>query len=253
MNGEPVEEGDADDADAAQDRDRAAFTRDEAAVRRDAQAEQRDIDTDREDSERGRSGSTRRAYRDAAGQDRESAADDRRAAANDRKAAADDREDAARRIRTLVLDDLTGFYQRGAGLIEIEREVVKSHRTGEPFTLAFVDVDGLKLVNDTYGHRAGDRLIVRVADAIRSLLREYDVVARYGGDEFVCGLLGLEEATARQRFAGLNAILARSGTGTISFGLAQLRLGDTVQRLIDRADHGMYQAKARTRNGDQGQ
>jgi diguanylate cyclase (GGDEF)-like protein len=233
------------DADAAL-RDRRALERDRAADRRDLAGTEREQVEDRADDLNAQNGSTRSAYRTATRSDRASAAEDRVAAAEDRAAAASDRAAAAGQIRALMRDELTGFYQRGVGLAELEREVARSRRTGEPFTIAFVDVDGLKAVNDAEGHDAGDRLIARVADAMRSALRAYDVVIRYGGDEFVCGLLGIAEGPARDRFARMRDDLASVGAGA-SFGVAERRPDESLAEVISRADTAMYDAKGHRR------
>ncbi|MBA2695858.1 MAG: GGDEF domain-containing protein, partial [Actinobacteria bacterium] len=72
----------------------------------------------------------------------------------------------------------------------LEREMARSSRAREALSVAFIDVDHLKQVNDTRGHAAGDRLLQHVADALRSRLRSYDLVVRYGGDEFICVMPG---------------------------------------------------------------
>lgn len=185
------------------------------------------------------------SYRSGARDDRGMAANDRRAAAADRVASAAERESSSELIVSLLHDDLTGLYRRGAGIKELEREVLMSHRTGAPFTVAFIDIDGLKGVNDTDGHEVGDRLIRRVADAATAVLREYDVAVRYGGDEFVCGMQGVEEGTAIERFADMQERLSRRGDGTATVGIAQLRPNETLQDVIVRADRAMYEAKAK--------
>lgn len=164
-------------------------------------------------------------------------------AAADRAAAARDRSAATSEIAALIRDDLTGVYRRREGLTEIEREIVKAHRTGEPFTLAFIDVDGLKSVNDTFGHLEGDRLLARVAAALRTVVREYDLIVRYGGDEFLCGTLGLTLAEAQLRYDQVNELMAAAGGGTASIGVVQLGQDENVEQLIGRADAAMFARK----------
>lgn len=232
---------------AAQDRDRHADQRDAAAVIRDAQGAERERAEDRADDAGARGTATRGAYRSATRADRAAAADDRAAAARDGAASADDRRHAQQRIDALSHDALTGFYQRGAGLIELARDYARGERTGEPFTVAFVDIDGLKRLNDTAGHAAGDEGIHRVATVIRSVLRGYDVLVRYGGDEFLCGTLGLEEAVARDRWTRLQAALDDAGGSTVSFGVVQRRGEESLDDVIRRADDAMYAQKRQRR------
>src|SRR5215213_6767825 len=125
------------------------------------------------------------ADRAGAAEQRAAAARDREQAAIDRQLAAADREQAAAELAAAGVDDLTGALRRGVGLTAVQREVARAHRTGEPLVVAFIDVDGLKQVNDTRGHLAGDRLLQRVVELIQTHLRPYDVIVRVGGDEFV--------------------------------------------------------------------
>jgi diguanylate cyclase (GGDEF)-like protein len=83
-------------------------------------------------------------------------------------------------------------------LVELEHEIDRTRRSNGELVTAFVDVVGLKIVNDTYGHAAGDRLLRNVVTALRKWLRSYDLVIRYGGDEFVC-VLAAADPTVRRR------------------------------------------------------
>ena len=122
------------------------------------------------------------------------------------------------------LDELTGVYTRGLGQEILRHEIDRAHRVGEPFTLAFLDVDGLKALNDREGHAAGDEFLRAVADAIRLKLRSYDPVVRMGGDEFVCGFADTDAVAAGQRVAEIQAALAESHPdATFSAGIAELR------------------------------
>jgi diguanylate cyclase (GGDEF)-like protein len=159
----------------------------------------------------------------------------RRSAGDDRGASSRDREDAS-------LDSLTGAYIRGAGLLQLEREVLRAQRTGKPLTVAFLDVDHLKAVNDTGGHAAGDRLLIRVADTLRHRLRSYDLVIRYGGDEFVCVLPDVGAVEAERRFSLVNADLEHHGS--VSVGVATCRPGEGSSALVERADEALYAARA---------
>jgi diguanylate cyclase (GGDEF)-like protein len=240
----PVESGESVVRDAkASERDRISVDRDGAADQRDVEAAERDLVAFVHDEADGLAGLTRESDRDIARGDRASAADDRLHAAEDREAAAADRSRAADYSDSLLLDSLTHLYRRGAGLNEIKREIKKAQRTKEPLVLAFIDVDHLKEMNDAHGHGAGDRLLGRVATAIRRVVRDYDVVVRYGGDEFLCCILGLDVVEAQARFDGLNATLAAHGGGTASVGVVQLEQGEALEHAIARADAAMYEAK----------
>ena len=120
--------------------------------------------------------------------------------------------------------------------------MMRAKRIGHPFIVAFVDVDGLKATNDSLGHDAGDQLLRRVVDAMRAHLRSYDLVVRFGGDEFVCGLsnLGLNETA--ERFERINVDLS-TDDASVTVGLADLDSGDSLVELIAAADDALYQER----------
>lgn len=118
-----------------------------------------------------------------------------------------------------------------------------SRRTKQPLVVAFVDVDGLKWMNDNHGHAAGDQLLREVVRSIQQALRSYDVVARYGGDEFICALLG-DLSTIHQRFVQVASKLRKATNGlTITTGLAQMLPEDSLEDLVGRADAAMIAAR----------
>lgn len=182
------------------------------------------------------------ADRDAGAQERSHAEGDRGTAHSDRGAGASERDRAS-------MDDLTGAYSRGAGLIEMRREIARVRRAGEAFLVAYVDVDGLKAVNDSRGHAAGDELLRTAAMALAAQLRSYDLVIRVGGDEFVCTLssLTVDEATRRLSLAR-EALLASPLRGSFSFGFAELHVDDDVEELLARADAALYLARHQARS-----
>jgi diguanylate cyclase (GGDEF)-like protein len=172
------------------------------------------------------------------------AAADRERAARDREAAAAERLRLESELQRAHLDDLTGAYRRDMGRVVLAHEVDRARRTDGRFVLAFVDVDGMKVVNDRDGHAAGDRVLQIVVTTIRSRLRSFDPVVRYGGDEFVCGLGGTSLEEARTRFDEIGISVERAAGVGISVGLAELEEGETREHLIARADALLLEAKA---------
>jgi diguanylate cyclase (GGDEF)-like protein len=234
----------------AEDRDRAAALRDRGAEGRDELARLHDLDDD--------AGATYedvllRAERDRhrAAADRAKAADDRKRAADDRAAAARERVearhsqmDAADALSVATTDELTGAWTRRFGLAQVSHELERSHRVGTRLVAAFVDVDGLKHVNDSHGHLAGDDLLRLLGNTLRANLRGYDVLVRYGGDEFLCVMPNLTAAEATSRFEKIAAALRAGDTGhSVTFGLAEAEAGDSLENLIRRADEALLEAR----------
>ena len=223
---------------AAHARDSAARSRDAASAARDVAAAARDRLAARDDPGPATAGGRRARI------DRRRAAEDRRHAAADREHARVDREQLNGALSEAQFDDLTGTYRRATGTLALQAEVDRAHRTGGRLALAFVDVDALKAHNDREGHASGDQLLVDVVASIRSHLRPYDPVVRFGGDEFVCALYGADLEGARMRFDGINAALDRVSHGnSISVGFGVLQAGDTLEELITRGDAALYEAK----------
>ncbi len=231
----------------AEDRDRDAEARDEASEARSERADARDERA--EAREEGASELDVGAAADRAGalRDRRGGASDRTQAADDRDAAAADRALSARERAISSIDEPTGAYRRDSGTLELEREVARAKRTNQPLVLAFADVDGLKVTNDSLGHNAGDQRLRQTVKSIRTRLRSYDLIVRFGGDEFVCALqdITMSEAAAR-RFEAVNADLAETEDGSITVGLADLRSEDSLGDLIARADEALYAQRERT-------
>jgi diguanylate cyclase (GGDEF)-like protein len=146
------------------------------------------------------------------------------------------------------LDELTGAFRRELGRQALSNEMDRARRSDGRFVLAFVDVDDLKLLNDRDGHAAGDRALQGVVTAIRSRLRSFDPIIRFGGDEFVCGLSGTDLFEATVRFDAIRVAVAADANVGISVGLAALAPGDTVDALTERADVAMLAVKAEHRS-----
>jgi diguanylate cyclase (GGDEF)-like protein len=228
------------------ERDRAAKARDQAASARDRAARGRDLAAD----ERERGGRFSTSEREHAARDREQGARDRAEASQDRERAALDREQAGRELAQAGVDGLTGALRRERGLAELEREIARARRSDGRLVLAFVDVDGLKAINDVHGHAAGDQLLRDVALALRSGLRSYDLVVRYGGDEFLCALPGTGIEGARRRFEEVARKLTETRPGaSVSIGLAALADTDALDELTARADAALYAGRGRGSGG----
>lgn len=234
-------------------RDMTAISRDQIAALHDRQLAARDAA--RADDERAVTSADvvlraaenrRRAAIDRAGAaegraraaaDREHAALDREHAARDRLHAQADREVLLRQLAIAETDELTGARTRAAGMGDLEHEIDRARRTNGRLVVAYIDVVGLKAVNDTYGHTAGDELLRRIVQALRSHLRTYDLIVRLGGDEFLCAMSGANRNDARTRFRAIRAALAAEPhSAQIKVGFATLSPQDSVDALIQRAD-----------------
>ncbi|MEX1169792.1 MAG: GGDEF domain-containing protein [Chloroflexota bacterium] len=237
----------------ADTRDLTAATRDAIAKARDDSARRRDARADAIDQSLATSSfpvdAKLQLLRAQAAADRARAAADRDRAAADRVLAALERKQLEDRLRTAHLDDLTGAYRRGMGRLAISNEIDRARRTDGRFVLAFVDVDDMKGINDRDGHAAGDLVLQALVRIIQSKLRPFDPVIRYGGDEFLCGLGGLDLADAEVRFRDIDGTLKREVGSGISVGLATLRPGETPDQLTARADEALLQAKPRRVTG----
>lgn len=138
-------------------------------------------------------------------------------------------------------------------MLELKRELARAKREGESMALAFVDVDGLKQTNDSLGHGAGDQLLREIAYSIRAHLRSYDLIIRYGGDEFLCALVGVTREEAAERFSLVNSDLTASRGASVTVGLAEAEGEDTAEDLIARADEAMYKERQQQERSDPGE
>jgi diguanylate cyclase (GGDEF)-like protein len=155
-----------------------------------------------------------------------------------------DRAESADNLKLATTDELTGALTRRFGLEEVSRELERAHRTGATLVLAFVDVDGLKAVNDSRGHLAGDALLRLLGETLRANVRPYDVIVRYGGDELVCAMPNLSAREAKARFEKIAVALAAADADhSITFGLAEAEPTDSLQELIARADADFLKAR----------
>ncbi|MBB6349792.1 diguanylate cyclase [Nonomuraea muscovyensis] len=149
-------------------------------------------------------------------------------------------------------DPKTGLLNAAAWQREADTEIVRARRTGETLALLIIDIDHFKRVNDRHGHLVGDQVLAGVATTLRSQLRDYDVVGRFGGEEFVVLLPGADLHEARQVAERLRNRISRTAvtadealvTVTISAGVAIMSVhGDDLIELLAAADLALYRAK----------
>jgi len=143
-----------------------------------------------------------------------------------------------------IKDDLTGLYNSRFFTRQLNEEIERNKRYGEIFSLLYVDIDNFKKYNDSRGHPAGDKLLQKIADLIRSKLRTLDYAFRYGGEEFTVllpstNLKGAEQVAERIRKRISQHSQDTNGV-TVSIGVAQYAPG---KNLVNLADQALYQAK----------
>lgn len=159
--------------------------------------------------------------------------------------------------RLATTDVLTGLPNRRQLMFALETEVRRAARSGRPLTLALLDIDHFKAINDTHGHPAGDAVLVAVAEVLREVTRGGDLLGRFGGEEFA--VLMPETTLDQARLAAerlRKAIVRRrmdypdgsAGHITVSTGVARLVGEEPLDRLVQRADAALYEAKAAGRN-----
>ncbi len=160
--------------------------------------------------------------------------------------------------RRAMLDPLTRAWNRGAILEVLERELARSTRDGSPLSVIMADVDHFKSVNDSFGHPAGDSVLLGVVASLRAAVRPYDAVGRFGGEEFLVVLPRCDVTAALtiaermrgkvegERFETTSGVVR----ATLSLGVATTALGPVADApgLIEAADRALYRAKADGRN-----
>ncbi len=154
-----------------------------------------------------------------------------------------------------IRDDLTQVYNRRHLMQLLNRQKNLTDRGDHPFAVCLLDLDLFKRINDTYGHQAGDTVLVTVTEQLGRHMRSIDFLGRYGGEEFLLVLVdtdlhGALEVAERVRkligqlkFPGLDGVHA-----TVSAGIAEYKTGETIDELLERADRALYQAKKAGRN-----
>jgi diguanylate cyclase (GGDEF)-like protein len=155
--------------------------------------------------------------------------------------------------RLAVTDPLTGLANRRGGERSVASEIARARRQRTPLSCIFIDIDRFKRINDTYGHQAGDRLLREISDLLRRTLRAYDILVRWGGEEFLLILPGVTLEQARklaERIRGAVERLDTDGLGqvTISAGTAALDGSYDFETMLMTADRRLYEAKSSGRN-----
>jgi diguanylate cyclase len=158
--------------------------------------------------------------------------------------------------RQLLLDPLTGARNRFGMDASVNQEIARARRSGAKFTLAMIDLDHFKKINDEYGHEVGDHALQYFSQLSNSVLRESDTLYRYGGEEFVVTLADTDIQGAVFMFGRLRQMMAKSpmvhGSKkikmTFSGGVASMRDDDDGPAMLSRADHALYQAKQQGRD-----
>lgn len=150
-------------------------------------------------------------------------------------------------------DQLLCIPNRRGLMRDMRRLISRRQRYGEPSALLFLDLDGLKRINDDFGHIAGDAALSKVAHLLSERLRASDVLARYGGDEFCVLLAHVDEKQARKKAARLAAAVERAGFTyegrdvplSVAIGVAMIEADDdNPEKILGRADSAMYREKA---------
>jgi len=148
-----------------------------------------------------------------------------------------------------VSDPLTGLANYRRLLDVLENETERTERTGRPFSVLLLDLDGLKAINDSYGHLVGSRAICRLADVLRIHCRAVDTAARYGGDEFALVLPESEEAEAHRVANRIREVMANDDEPprfSASIGISIYRGGgERIEKLLSEADQDLYAEKAK--------
>jgi diguanylate cyclase (GGDEF)-like protein len=148
-------------------------------------------------------------------------------------------------------DSLIDLPNRRGFMRELERLIARVARYGDKAAMLFIDLDGLKMINDSFGHRAGDEALIQVANLLSSGVRRSDIVARIGGDEFAILLENADDENAHDTATRLVSLISSSELVyegevlplSVAIGVGMINAEDTPEAVIDRADEEMYRRK----------
>ncbi len=150
-------------------------------------------------------------------------------------------------------DEKTQVYNHRFFMNLFELEFEKAKRKNQKLSIAVIDIDFFKKLNDTYGHLFGDKVLYELAQRLQETIRKYDVLARFGGEEFFVLLPGTSKKTAkiaseRMRKGILNDSFLKKYNVSVSIGVTEYNSKDTMKKMIKRADNALYLAKKSGRN-----
>lgn len=159
-----------------------------------------------------------------------------------------------KKLRQLAMtDSLTGILNRAGFSRSLENLLALKARNGKPYCLSILDIDDFKMINDTYGHITGDHVLRRLCDVINNAKRPSDLLARWGGEEFIMIMPSADLSAAEYLVENIRRAIEQSkfpmGTGiTCSFGVTAIKNSDTPESLVQRADLLLYHSKRAGKN-----
>lgn len=149
-------------------------------------------------------------------------------------------------------DELTGLPNRRDAMTRLAGEASYADRAGGAFCIALIDVDHFKEVNDNYGHAVGDMVLARIAGQLQHSVREYDICARWGGEEFLVVFPRMDQVSdalmLAERLREAIGTPSENPSVTLSIGVTAFRHGERIDETLQRADNALYQAKDQGRN-----
>ena len=150
-------------------------------------------------------------------------------------------------------DEKTQVYNNRFFKNVFELEFERAKRKKQKLSLAIIDIDFFKKINDTYGHLMGDKILLELAQTVQETIRKYDCLARFGGEEFIVLLPGTSKNTAKivseriRKNILKNSVLKKYKL-TVSIGLTEYKNSDTIKKMIKRSDKALYLAKGKGRD-----